>query len=98
MVIDIVKATRDGEHIRVTFNEVDLPERKLAKQTRRLKHLYKAARDSVELPKGYPIAIISGVSFPMTYNVLTSTWSLRVTSHTDMQVNYDGVLYELGVI
>ena len=96
MTLDIVKVTRKGKIIEVTITQASLPYQRQSKATRKLKSLYKAARDSSNVVLEDPILLINGISFPMRKSEDKLVWHLTVEPRGNFQVSYGGQLHDVG--
>ncbi len=98
MVIDIIKAEREGDKVVIFIIPLTVPQRGLNKASRRLKKLHNVTHDSMTLPLDVPIAIINNVSFPMRKDQLASSWSIIIPQEVDLRILLGSTIHELGSI
>jgi len=98
LVIDIIKAERNGDRVTIFITPLTVPQRGLNKASRRLKRLHGVTHDSTELPLDVPIAIINNVSFPMRKDQLLPSWSIMIPDEVELYISVGGNIHELGSI
>jgi len=97
LVLDIIKATRVDDNVIIVINTLDMPNKDLNKNLRRLKSLYGLARDSKDLPLDDPIIIVGSSSFPMRKHDFLPEWSISVKKNSTLKVLYNERYHDLGL-